>query len=119
MAICSGALLGEIKIILDANHLADYFEVIVSAELVKRGKPFPDGFLLTLQKLNEKIRPKILPAHCVVIEDSMWGLVAAQKACMKTIAVTNSYAADQLSSADKVAENLAEISIEDLRKICG
>jgi beta-phosphoglucomutase-like phosphatase (HAD superfamily) len=72
-----------------------------------------------LQKLNEKIRPKILPAHCVVIEDSMWGLVAAQKADMKTIAVTNSYAADQLSSADKITETLAEISIEDLRKICG
>jgi beta-phosphoglucomutase len=119
MAICSGALLGEIKIILDANHLADYFEVIVSAEQVKRGKPFPDGFLLTLQKLNEKIRPKIMPGHCIVIEDSQWGLIAAKKAGMKTIAVTNSYAADQLSSADKITETLAEISIKDLRKICG
>jgi beta-phosphoglucomutase len=119
MAICSGALLGEIKIILDANHLADYFEVIVSAELVKRGKPFPDGFLFTLQKLNEKIRPKILPAHCIVIEDSMWGLVAAQKAGMKTIAVTNSYDAKQLSIADKITDTITRISIKDLRKICG
>ena len=119
MAICSGALLNEIKIILDANHLADYFEVIVSAEQVKRGKPFPDGFLFTLQKLNEKIKPKILPAHCIVIEDSQWGLIAAQKAGMKAIAVTNSYDAEQLSIADKVTETIAKISIKDLRKICG
>jgi beta-phosphoglucomutase len=117
-AICSGALLNEIKIILDANQLTGYFDVIVSAEQVKRGKPFPDGFLLTLQKLNEKIRPKILPAHCVVIEDSQWGLIAAQKADMKTIAVTNSYDAEQLSFADKVTSTLAKISFKDLQKIC-
>ena len=117
-AICSGALLNEIETILEANNLRGYFEVIVSAEQVKRGKPFPDGFLMTLQKLNHKIRPKILPAHCVVIEDSMWGLAAAQKAGMKTIAVTNSYDAEELSFADKVTETLAKISIENLRKIC-
>jgi beta-phosphoglucomutase len=118
-AICSGAMLGEIETILEANKLRGYFEIIVSAEQVKRGKPFPDGFLLTLQKLNQKIRPKILPAHCVVVEDSQWGLAAAQKAGMKTIAVTNSYDAEELSFADKVTETLAKISIEDLRKICG
>ena len=118
MAICSGALLDEIKTILRANGLSDYFELIVSAEQVKRGKPFPDGFALTLQKLNEKIRPKILAGHCVVIEDSHWGLIAAQKAGMKTIAVTNSYDEKELSFADKVTDSLSKITIKVLRKIC-
>ncbi len=117
-AICSGAMLGEIETILNVNNLRKYFEIIVSAEQVKRGKPFPDGFLLTLQKLNQKNRPEILPAHCVVIEDSQWGLTAAQDAGMKTIAVTNSYDAEELSSADNVIETLAKLSIEDLQKIC-
>jgi beta-phosphoglucomutase-like phosphatase (HAD superfamily) len=53
-----------------------------------------------------------------VIEDSQWGLTAAQDAGMKTIAVTNSYDAEELSSADKVIETLAKLSIEDLQKIC-
>ena len=118
MAICSGALLDEIKEILQTNGLNNYFEVIVSAEQVKRGKPFPDGFVLTLQKLNEIIRPKILAGHCVVIEDSHWGLIAAQKAGMKTIAVTNSYDEKQLSFADKVTDSLSKIIIKELRKIC-
>lgn len=118
MAICSGALLDEIKSILRSNGLIDYFEFIVSAELVKRGKPFPDGFILMLQKMNEKIRPKILAGHCIVIEDSHWGLIAAQKAGMRTIAVTNSYEERELSFADKVTDSLAKISIKDLRKIC-
>jgi len=118
MAICSGALLDEIKTILQANGLGGYFEVIVSAEEVKRGKPFADGFLLTLRKLNEIMRPKILAAHCVVIEDSHWGLIAAQKAGMKTIAVTNSYEEKELSIADKITDSLSKIKLKDLRKLC-
>src|SRR3972149_7359469 len=48
MAICSGALLAEIGLILEQAKLRDFFEVIVSAEQVKKGKPSPYGFLLVL-----------------------------------------------------------------------
>ena len=50
MAICSGALLAEIELILDKPGLRKFFEVIVSAEQVKKGKPHPEGFVLTLEK---------------------------------------------------------------------
>ena len=76
MAIYSGALLPEIKLILEQARLCPFFEVIVSAECVKKGKPDPEGFLLALQKLNEKTPNLILPGQCVVIEDSRWGLRA-------------------------------------------
>ncbi len=77
MAICSGALLAEIELILDEAHLRSFFEVIISAEQVKKNKPHPDGFLLTLAKLNEKSRDVIAPGQCIVIEDSHWGLEAS------------------------------------------
>jgi beta-phosphoglucomutase len=118
MAICSGALLSEIELILIANKLREFFDVIVSAEQIKRGKPFPDGFNLTLKKLNQKLTTKIKPSECIVIEDSHWGLDAAKAAGMKTIAVTTSYDADQLSSADKISDNLANLIITDLQKLC-
>jgi beta-phosphoglucomutase len=126
MAICSGAIRAEIELILEQAQLRDFFTVIVSAEQVKKGKPHPDGFLLTLQKLNQCVIPArtgiqnpILAEQCIVIEDSHWGLEAAKKAGMHTIAVTTSYDADQLTLAEKIVTSLSELKIEDLQQLCG
>ncbi|MBN1391454.1 MAG: HAD family phosphatase [Sedimentisphaerales bacterium] len=121
MAICSGALLPEIEIILNKSSLLDYFPVIVSAEQVEKGKPAPDGFLLALERLNctMGILPvsKIAPDECIAVEDSCWGLEAAKAAGMKTIAITNSYPAEDLKDADLIVDNLSEITLENLREL--
>jgi beta-phosphoglucomutase-like phosphatase (HAD superfamily) len=119
MAICSGALKPEIELVLEGAALSDYFDCIVSAEQVKRGKPFPDGFLLALKKLNENSKEEIRPKQCIVVEDSHWGLDAAKKAGMHTIAVTNSYDAKQLAMAEKIVKRLDKLTVSDLQKICG
>ena len=125
MAICSGALLAEIALILEEARLRSFFAVIVSAEQIKKGKPDPEGFLLTLQKLNRIVSPAqagiqnpILPNQCIVIEDSHWGLEAARAAGMHTIAVTNSYDADQLAVAEKIIDHLSQMTINDLQELC-
>ncbi len=117
-AICSGALRAEIELILDGAKLRSYFDVVVSAEEVKRGKPDPQGFVLALKKLNQRRVQPIAPAHCVVIEDSHWGLKAARAANMRTIAVTNTYEADQLQEADKVVARLSDLTMQDLTHLC-
>jgi beta-phosphoglucomutase len=118
LAICSGALLPEIEILLKGANLRDYFDVIVSAEQVKKGKPDPEGFVLALELLNKKIFTPIEPSACIVIEDSHWGLEAAKKAGMHPVAVTNSYSADKLKPADKVVGNLSELTLDDLQSVC-
>ena len=118
MAICSGSLMTEIELMLDEAKLRHFFDVIVSGEQVKKGKPSPEGFLLTLQKLNKKAHPPIAASECIVIEDSRWGLQAARAAGMHTIAVTNSYGADQLSLAEKIVAKLTELTIADLQQLC-
>jgi beta-phosphoglucomutase-like phosphatase (HAD superfamily) len=125
MAICSGALLSEINLILEGAQLRNFFEVIVSAEQIKKGKPAPDGLLLTLQKLNrrkascgEKSEIPITPNQCVVIEDSHWGLEAAKAAGMHPVAVTNSYDATQLTPSEKVVDCLSELSMNSLQELC-
>jgi beta-phosphoglucomutase len=118
MSICSGALLTEINMILDDSGLSSYFEVIVSSEQVKRGKPFPDGFLLTLNKINKTRPAPIQPNHCVVIEDSRWGIEAAKAAKMHTVAVTNSYDAAELAIAEKIIPHLDQLSMADLQNLC-
>ncbi len=118
IAICSGALRPEIELILEEAGLRNYFDIIVSAEEVRRGKPDPEGFLLALQKLNDIWPDPIPPERCIVVEDSHWGLKAARAAGMRTVAVTNTYDATQLKQADKVVPRLDHLTLEDLRRLC-
>ena len=125
MAICSGSLLTEVEMVLEDTGLRHLFEEIVSGEQVKKGKPDPEGFLLTLTRLNSNAslaqagnQNDILPGECIVIEDSHWGLEAAKAAGMHTIAVTNSYGAEQLGMAEKIVNQLNELSIDDLQQLC-
>ena len=118
MAICSGALLPEIEMILKGANLRHFFDCIVSAEQIKKGKPDPEGFLLALKLLNRK-KQTIKPEDCVVIEDSNWGLEAAHAAGMRCVAITNSYSADQLKPADKIIANLNQLTLTDLHTLCG
>lgn len=119
IAICSGALMVEIQLILEDAGLGDMFEVIVSAEQVKKGKPHPEGFLTALAKLNDKLNSNIQAHECVVLEDAHWGIDAAAAAGMHTVAITNSYHADALSKAEKIIDHLDELTISDLQQLCG
>jgi beta-phosphoglucomutase family hydrolase len=118
MAICSGALLSEIELLLDDANLRHFFETIVSAEHVRKGKPHPEGFLRALKRLNKNRKKQISANQCIVIEDSLWGLQAAKAAKMHSIAVTNSYDAEQLQLAEKIVDKLSDLSMDDLRQIC-
>jgi len=118
MAICSGSLLVEIEVMLEESRLRHFFAEIVSAEQVKKGKPHPEGFILALQKLNKNSHPPIAAGECIIIEDSQWGLQAGKAAGMHTIAVTNSYEAEQLTIAEKIVARLNELTIDDLQQLC-
>lgn len=62
---------------------------IYSATQVARGKPAPDLFLFAADRLG------VAPANCIVIEDSVAGVQAAQAAGMRVIGLTaGSHAAD-------------------------
>ncbi len=118
LAVCSGAFLDDIDLMLNGSGLADSFEIIVAADHVSKGKPSPEGFLLALHRLNETGPGKILPGECVVIEDSRWGLEAAAAAGMHTIAVTNTYPANQLKPlAEMVVSRLDELMMSDLQSV--
>src|SRR5688572_15685366 len=54
----------------------DRVDYIVSGDQVERGKPSPDIFLRAAERLG------IAPAHCLVLEDSLYGVMAAHAAGM-------------------------------------
>ncbi len=118
MAICSGAVLEEIALILEQSELGHFFDEIVAGDQITKGKPDPEGFLLALERLNKGKQNPIAVGECVVIEDSHWGLEAGNAAGMHTIGITNTYNAGQLSMAEKIVASLSELTINDLRQLC-
>lgn len=120
LAVASGALRNEIETILTTIGVKDAFRVIVSAEDVTHGKPQPEIFLKALAGLNTQrgAGPTILPAECVVIEDSKEGIKGARRAGMKCLAVTNSHPANLLMEANVVVKSLEEVTLPSLRTLC-
>ncbi len=56
---------------LQSIGVLDRFQDIVTGDMVKKGKPDPDIFLLAAEKLS------LPPEECVVLEDSLHGIRAA------------------------------------------
>lgn len=69
-------LINEYKKHLD---LFKNFEVIITGDDVKRGKPHPDGFFLAIKKLNSIVKKSL------VIEDSKNGILAAKKGRIRSV----------------------------------
>ena len=90
----------ELDVIMDKLSLKRYFKVIFGREDVEKHKPDPELY----QKLCDALNAK--PNECVVIEDSVSGIMAAKRAGMRCIAVKNSFPASKLKQADVVVERL-------------
>ena len=67
--------------ILEKNKVEKYFDSFVFSEDVNIGKPNPQVFLKSLEKLNSK------KENSLVIEDSEFGILAANKAGIQVICV--------------------------------
>ena len=66
---------------LELIGLGQTFPVIVTAEDVTHGKPAPDMFLLAAERMG------VPAADCVVFEDSVLGIEAANRAGMASVLV--------------------------------
>jgi sugar-phosphatase len=65
-------------------------EVCVTAEILKNGKPDPEGYLLGASRLG------LAPKECIVFEDAPAGLLAAKRAGMRSVAITTHYSEAEL-----------------------
>ena len=83
MAIASGALRGEIEVVLNRGGIRDCFKEIIASEDVMACKPDPEGYNKALVALNATLGSRIQPGECLVIEDSIAGIEAAKLAGMR------------------------------------
>jgi beta-phosphoglucomutase-like phosphatase (HAD superfamily) len=118
LAIASGALGPEIRRILDRARLTPLFAAIVSAEDTPASKPSPDPYLRALELLSAQTGTPIPAPSCVAVEDSRWGLASARAAGLRTVGITHTYPAAELTGADLVIESLDHLELGTLERLC-
>jgi beta-phosphoglucomutase len=110
LAICSGALREEIEAMLEAVCLRDCFGVIVAAEDVTVGKPDPSGYLMTMQRVSERMKSPnvkpLKPADCLIIEDAPTVIRSVKAHGFPVIGVATSYPLEKLTDADYAVRTL-------------
>ncbi len=107
MALATSSYSKDACAVLKALDFEDFFCCVATKGSVERVKPYPDIFLYVAKEMN------ILPEYCLVIEDAEKGILAADAAGMKSIAVPNRHTmSNDFSKADLVVNSLTEINCE-------
>ena len=118
LAIASGSLRVEIEHLLRKVGLREKFAVLATADDCLRSKPDPEIYLKALSRLQEIPQlhePRLQAGECLAIEDAPHGVVAAQAAGMKCLALTHSRPQAELLHADWVARQFAVVDLEIIR----
>ena len=82
-AIASAAPRANVEVVLEALLASHFFEGIVSAEDVHRGKPDPEVYLTAASRVGAT------PDRCIVVEDAAAGVEGARRAGMRSIGVSH------------------------------
>lgn len=104
MALASSSSIELIETIVDALKIRDYFTLLYSADFEKYGKPHPGIFISAAEKCGS------VANECLVLEDSVNGVIAAKSARMVCVAIPEKEKLDdpRFSIADKTLSSLIE-----------
>src|SRR5271156_300507 len=82
-AVASAAPRANVEIVLEALSVTHFFQGIVSAEDVHRGKPDPEVYLTAASRVGAS------SGSCIVVEDAVAGIEGARSAGMRSIGVSH------------------------------
>lgn len=105
-SLATGAGKEKLEFIFQKVNLKNYFDVVITADDTKTGKPNPEVFLRAAIKLN------ILPSDCVVFEDAKNGVKAAKDGGMKCVAIITTHPPNELQEADLVIKSYSEFDFK-------
>ena len=99
--------------LVDHFGITHYFDVITSADVVDLGKPHPAVFLHCANELGSK------PNQCLVLEDSVNGMIAGKAARMKVIAIPDEMHFDdpRFSIADLKLRSMEDLDMETIKSV--
>lgn len=110
--VASSSSLERVRYSLELTGLLSAFsQRIFSSTMVTFGKPAPDLFLHTAKVMG------VLPSKCIVIEDSVAGVQAAQRAGMASIGLTAGSHAKGAGYKDALIKHGASIVCDDYHEL--
>lgn len=118
MAVVTGAVHAEVELVLERLELTPHFSVIVAGDDIKTSKPDPEGYLLAVDRLNQRFPDlKLQPQECLVIEDTFSGITAAKQAGMQVVGVANTYPYHMMQRrANWAVDYLSELEFDRVRQ---
>lgn len=102
LGLVTGTSTNEMNSILP-EEVRGFFQVIVTGDSVKKGKPAPDPYLKALESFG-------LPSRqALVIENAPYGIRSAKQAQIKCIAIASSLSREYLQQADYICTSVEEV----------
>lgn len=93
VGLTTSAALSVQQLAFETFQLSEYFDAVITGEDIERGKPDPEPYLLTAEKL-------CIPTNaCMVIEDAISGVLSGKAAGSFVVGITTSFTRNALVSA--------------------
>ena len=107
MAVATSAPRMNVEFIFEALGLEAFFPVVIDDQMVTKGKPDPEIYLLTADQLG------IPPAQCLVFEDSFSGVNAGLAAGMAVIALSTTHSPDEFRGVEHTMRDFTAFSLSE------
>lgn len=113
LAVGTSAPESNVVFTLDGLPLRPYFDAIVDASMVHKGKPDPEIYLTAANRVG------VEPARCVVFEDAFAGIEAGLRAGMKVIALATTHTRDELADtgASLIIDDFTQLTVEAVQAL--
>ena len=104
--VATGGVLGKTLLKIKSAKIEKYIhtERLFTADMVTKGKPEPDLFLLAAQKMG------VPPKNCVVVEDSIAGMTAGLQAGMNVVA----FLGCEMNNNDEYINRVKNLGIKNI-----
>ena len=104
--VATGGVLGKTLLKINSAKIEKYIhtERLFTADMVTKGKPEPDLFLLAAQKMG------VPPKNCVVVEDSIAGMTAGLRAGMNVVA----FLGCEMNNNDEYINRVKNLGIKNI-----
>lgn len=103
IALATSSSRSIIDAVFNKLNIAEFFQIVCSADDEKFGKPHPAIYLRVLEKFD------ITANECIVLEDSITGLISAKSASMETIVIPEDKTDPRFSLANITLSSMLEI----------
>ena len=110
-AVASSASTANIEFVFSRLNIRHYFDAIVDATGITKPKPEPQIFLKAADAIQAE------PANCIVFEDSVSGVKAANAAGMKVVAITTTHKAGELKPVNMVIDDYTQLTVKQLLQL--